>query len=155
MSETSASFQWTTQEGEVIMPTMLPPEQTLDGTLGVQVQSATTEEVVCFVDIDHRHQQPFGLLHGGVYALVAESAASIGGALTAIPKGGGAVGMSNNTAFLRPFSGKGRLTSTARRIHGGRTTQLWDIEHRDDRDRLCASSRVTIALLPPQIDARD
>ncbi len=150
MSEPTAPNQWMTPEGKAILPTLLPPEETLDGTLGVQITSATPEEVVAILDVDHRHRQPFGLLHGGVYALVAESAASVGGALTAIPNGGGAVGMSNNTAFLRPFKGGGRLTSTAKRIHGGRTTQLWDVEHRDSEDRLCATSRVTIALLPPK-----
>ena len=151
MSEPTAPFQWTTPEGEAILPTLLPPDQTLDGTLGVQIRSATKEEVVAFVDVDHRHRQPFGLLHGGVYALIAESAASIGGALTAIPAGGGAVGMSNNTAFLKPFKGEGRLTSTARRIHGGRTTQVWDATiTAETTGKLMALFRCTQIILWPK-----
>ena len=146
MAQPPQTSQWTTPDGEPIISTDRSYEQTLDGTLGVQVRSATPEEVVAFVEIDDRHKQPFGLVHGGVYALVAESAASIGGALTAIPAGGSAVGLSNNTAFLRPFVGDGTLTSTATRIHGGRTTQLWDVEHRGPDGKLCATSRVTIAL---------
>ncbi len=146
MSQPDLTNQWTTPEGEAILPTLLPYEQTADGTLGVQITAATPEEVTATVEVDHRHKQPFGLVHGGIYALVAESAASVGGALTAVPKGGSAVGLSNNTAFLRPFVGEGTLTSVARRIHGGRTTQLWDVEHRSSDGKLCATSRVTIAL---------
>lgn len=146
MPEPDLANQWTTPEGESILPTLLPYAQTADGTLGVQITAATPEEVAATVEIDHRHKQPFGLVHGGIYALVAESAASVGGALTAVPKGGSAVGLSNNTAFLRPFVGEGTLTSVAKRIHGGRTTQLWDVEHRGPDGKLCATSRVTIAL---------
>lgn len=148
MPQPDAPFSWTTPDGEPLLPTLRPYEQTLDGTLGVQIVAATPEEVTATVSIDDRHKQPFGLVHGGVYALVAESAASVGGALTAIPNGGGAVGLSNNTAFVRPFVGEGVLTSVAKRIHGGRTTQLWDVEHRNPEGKLCATSRVTIALRP-------
>lgn len=146
MADQSETLQWTTPEGEPILPTLLSYDQTLDGTLGVQITEATPESVTATVEIDHRHKQPFGLVHGGVYALIAESAASVGGALTAIPNGGSAVGLSNNTAFVRPFIGEGTLTSVATRIHGGRTTQLWDVEHRNPEGKLCATSRVTIAL---------
>lgn len=153
MSEPSAPFSLTTPDGATVLPTMRPIELTADGVLGVQITSAEPDQVVAVTDIDDRHKQPFGLVHGGIYALVAESAASVGGALTAIPAGGSAVGLSNNTAFLRPFIGDGRLTSTATRIHGGRTTQLWDVEHRNPEGKLCATSRVTIALRYPEGDA--
>lgn len=146
MPQPNDPLQLSTPDGQAILATMRPMEKTLDGTLGVEILSAAVDSVTAQVGIDDRHKQPFGLVHGGVYALVAESAASIGGALTAIPVGGGAVGLSNNTAFLRPFIGEGLLTSVATRIHGGRTTQLWDVEHRDEQGRLCATSRVTIAL---------
>jgi uncharacterized protein (TIGR00369 family) len=146
MSEPNEPFEWKTREGGKILETLRPYEKTLDGTLGIEVVSATPEHVVAELSVDDRHKQPFGLVHGGLYAVVAESAASIGGALTAMPAGGLAMGSSNNTAFVRPFVGEGVLTSTATRIHGGRTTQLWDVEHRDPQGRLCATSRVTIAL---------
>jgi 1,4-dihydroxy-2-naphthoyl-CoA hydrolase len=153
MPEPSTPFQWTTTDGAPLIPAMRPYEQTLDGTLGVTMVSAEPDRVVAAVEIDDRHKQPFGLVHGGFYAVVAESAASVGGALTAIPKGGAAMGSSNNTAFLRPFVGDGTLTSTAVRIHAGRTTQLWDVEHRGPDGKLCATSRVTIALRYPEPDA--
>jgi 1,4-dihydroxy-2-naphthoyl-CoA hydrolase len=146
MSEPTVPLTPTTAAGEPLLPTLKPIEHTADGVLGVQTLSAAPDLVVACVDVDHRHHQPFGLVHGGIYALVAESAASIGSVLTAFPAGGSAVGLSNNTAFLRPFVGEGRLTSTATRIHAGRTTHLWDVEHRNPDGKLCATSRVTIAL---------
>lgn len=146
MAETHEETGLTTIDGTTVLPTVVPMSRTLDGTLGLEIVSAELEAVSARLAIDDRHKQPFGLVHGGVYAMVAESAASIGGMLTAIRSGGSAVGISNNTAFVRPFVGEGVLSSEATRIHGGRTTQLWDVEHRDDQGRLCATSRVTIAL---------
>ncbi len=58
-----------------------------------------------------------------------------------------AVGMSNNTSFLRPIT-EGTIHARATRIHGGRTTWIWDVEFRDDDDRLCAVTRMTIAVRP-------
>ncbi|MDQ8044170.1 MAG: hotdog fold thioesterase [Solirubrobacteraceae bacterium] len=155
MPEPTAPFRLTTKDGDDVLPSLLPIENTLDGTLGVEYVSATKEEVRAETQIDDRHKQPFALVHGGVYACVAESAASIGGMLTAIETGGSAVGISNNTAFVRPFVGDGILSSVATRIHGGRTTQLWDVDHRDPQGRLCATSRVTIALRPAPVGPKD
>lgn len=152
MSELSESFPPVNAHGGLAVPGLIPYERTLDGVLGVELTSIAADRVVAETPIDDRHRQPFGLVHGGIYAVIAETAASMGGAVTAMPSGGRAVGMSNNTAFIRPFIGDGLLTSTATRIHGGRTTQLWDVEHRRADDKLCATSRVTIALLPAPAD---
>lgn len=148
MSEPSSIPEWLEGAGPDVLDAVRPYLKTLDGTLGIELQSAEADEVVAVVKIDDRHKQPFGLVHGGLYAVVAESAASIGAAVTAIPMHAAAVGLSNNTAFLRPFIGEGTLTSTARRLHSGRTTQLWDVEHVGPDGKLCATSRVTIALRP-------
>lgn len=148
MSETNAIPEWLEGAAPELRNAVRPYLKTLDGTLGIVLESAEADEVIATIEIDDRHKQPFGLVHGGLYAVIAESAASVGGAITAIPSGGAAVGLSNNTAFLRPFIGDGKLTSTARRIHGGRTTQLWDVEHVGPDGKLCATSRVTIALRP-------
>lgn len=129
---------------------VVPYERTLDGVLGVQVVEATAERVVARTQIDDRHRQPYGLVHGGVYALIGESTASIGGAINAAERGEIAMGSSNNTAFVRPFVGDGVLTSVATPLHRGRTTQLWDVEHRDGQERLVATSRVTIATRKPR-----
>jgi 1,4-dihydroxy-2-naphthoyl-CoA hydrolase len=91
--------------------------------------------------------QPFGLVHGGVFASIAESLASMGTFLGVHEQGMHAMGLSNSTSFLRPILA-GTIHATARPFHRGRTTWLWDVEIRDDDDRLCATTRMTIAVRP-------
>ena len=59
------------------------------------------------------------------------------------------MGMSNNTTFMRPAT-EGTVHARAQAIHRGRTTWVWDVDMRDDQDRLCASARVTIAIRDPR-----
>jgi uncharacterized protein (TIGR00369 family) len=89
--------------------------------------------------------QPMGIVHGGVYAAIAETLASMGTARGVLPDGKVPLGMSNNTSFLRPVS-QGSVHGVGVAVHRGRTTWVWDVEMRDDLDRLCAVSRVTIAV---------
>jgi len=84
-------------------------------------------------------------VHGGVYAAIAESLASWGTANRVIPEGRVAVGLSNQTSFLRPIT-EGTIHATATSKHRGRTTWVWEVEITDDRGRLCVLSRVTIAV---------
>lgn len=91
--------------------------------------------------------QPFGMIHGGVYAAIAETLASTGTARGVLAAGGAPLGMANNTSFLRPIT-DGTVHGIATAIHRGRRSWVWDVEMRDDHDRLCATSRVTIAVLP-------
>ena len=91
--------------------------------------------------------QPWGLVHGGVYASIAESLASWATALVVVPHGDLALGLSNNTSFLRPI-GAGTIHAVATRRHRGRTTWVWDVDMSDDEGRLCATSRVTVAVRP-------
>jgi uncharacterized protein (TIGR00369 family) len=90
-------------------------------------------------------KQPFGLVHGGVYASLAESLTSIATALAVAPDGRQAMGQSNSTSFLRPIT-EGTIYATAHARHRGRTTWIWDVEITDDAGRLCALSRTTIAV---------
>jgi uncharacterized protein (TIGR00369 family) len=94
--------------------------------------------------------QYYGIVHGGVYASIAETLASLGTAHGVAEAGAQALGMSNNTSFLRPVSGGGTIDALARRRHGGRTTWIWDVDCSDAEGRLCASSRVTIAVRAPR-----
>jgi uncharacterized protein (TIGR00369 family) len=91
--------------------------------------------------------QPFGLLHGGVYASIAESMASLATGVAVMPGGDTAMGLSNNTSFLRPIT-EGTVHATATRLHRGRTTWIWDVSFRDDAERTCAVTRMTIAVRP-------
>jgi uncharacterized protein (TIGR00369 family) len=89
--------------------------------------------------------QPMGIVHGGVYAAIAETLASMGTADGVIELGNIPLGMSNNTNFLRPVS-EGHVRARAEAFHRGRTSWVWDVEMRNDAGKLCATSRVTIAV---------
>jgi 1,4-dihydroxy-2-naphthoyl-CoA hydrolase len=99
------------------------------------------------IAVERRHLQPFGIVHGGVYATLAESICS-GATYHAVrDQNMVAIGQSNDTTFLRPI-GKGTINATARTRHRGRTTWVWDVELTDDEGRVCALSRMTIAVRP-------
>jgi len=89
--------------------------------------------------------QPFGLVHGGVYATMAESLASRATYEAVAADGKIAVGLANQTSFMRPIL-SGHVNAEARRRHRGSTTWIWDVEMTDDEGRLCALSRMTIAV---------
>ena len=97
--------------------------------------------------VERRHLQPGGIVHGGVYATLAESISSAATYKAVREDGMVALGQSNDTTFLRPI-GEGSINATARTRHRGRTTWIWDIEMADDDGRLCALSRMTIAIRP-------
>ncbi len=92
-------------------------------------------------------KQAFGLVHGGVYASLAESITSVVTALVVVPEGNMAMGLSNVTNFLRPIT-DGAVHALATRLHRGRTTWVWDVRMSDDADRICAVTRMTIAVRP-------
>ena len=92
--------------------------------------------------------QPMGIVHGGIYASIAETLASMGTADGVLDLGKVPLGMANNTSFLRPVS-EGTVHAEARAFHRGRTSWLWDVEMRNDDGKLCATSRVTIAVRDP------
>jgi uncharacterized protein (TIGR00369 family) len=89
--------------------------------------------------------QPIGLVHGGVHAAIAEGLASLGTNHGVAAEGKVALGISNQSSFLRPI-GSGTIHATARPRHRGRTTWIWDVELADDEGRICALSRVTVAI---------
>jgi uncharacterized protein (TIGR00369 family) len=96
-----------------------------------------------------RVHQPFGHLHGGASVVLAESAATIGALLHCDDATQTAVGMEINANHLRPKR-DGHLLAEAVPLHKGRTTMVWDIRIRDERDRLVCISRCTVALIPRQ-----
>ena len=117
----------------------------LEGLLGLEFTELSEEVVRSRVEVRDELRQPTGLIHGGVYAAIAESLASWGTAAVVVPEGKTAVGLSNQTSFLRPVT-EGHINAVASRKHRGRTTWVWEVELRDDQDRLCALARVTIAV---------
>ena len=116
-----------------------------DALYGLEVLSLGEEEATARVPVTDHVKQPAGLVHGGVYAAIAESLASAATWHSVAPEGRSAQGMSNQTSFLRPIFG-GTIHAVARRRHRGRTTWVWEVEISDDEQRLCALVRMTIAV---------
>jgi len=119
---------------------------TLDGVLGFEFTEIGDELARARFDVAPQHRQPMGIVHGGTYAALAESLCSIA-TYTAVSPESIAMGQSNATSFLRPVS-EGSVEATARRRHRGRTTWVWDVDFTDDQGRLCATTRMTMAVRP-------
>ena len=114
--------------------------------VGLRIEQASGDRVVLTCPVTPDLHQPFGLVHGGVYATMAETAASVGGSLW-FGDQGKVVGVSNHTDFLRAVRG-GELRAEATPLSRGRTTQLWQVEIVDEQDRLIAHSKVRLQNLP-------
>ena len=119
----------------------------LDGVLGFEVVEIGAEQAVARFPIQDRVRQRFGLVHGGAYAALAEMLATEATVAHVYKDGFAAMGTSNETSFLKSARGEW-ITARARPRHRGRTTWVWEIDHTDDEGRLCAISRVTIAVRP-------
>jgi 1,4-dihydroxy-2-naphthoyl-CoA hydrolase len=127
------------------METPIPVERTFDGLYGLQLHEISDELVRASVEVDDRVRQPMGLVHGGVFASMAESMTSLATFQAVQGEGRTAQGLSNQTSFLRPIF-EGTVHATGRRRHRGRTTWVWEVEITDDAERLCALVRMTIAV---------
>jgi uncharacterized protein (TIGR00369 family) len=117
----------------------------INDLLDVEVLEAGPGRVVMRLPVDWRVHQPFGILHGGVSALLAESAASLGGALAAGPDRS-VVGIELNASHLRGLR-DGHLTAEATPVRVGRTVQVWRIVLTDDDGRAICESRCSLAVL--------
>jgi 1,4-dihydroxy-2-naphthoyl-CoA hydrolase len=124
-----------------------PAAGTLDDVLGFEMLEATADGARARFEVRDRVCQPAGIVHGGAYAALAESMVSVATNALVTEDGQGAVGQANNTSFLRPVS-DGFVSAEARPRHRGRSTWVWDVEFVDDDGRLCAVSRVTLAVRP-------
>ena len=119
--------------------------QGFDALYGLQLLTISDEEVTASVAVRDELKQPAGLVHGGVFASIAESIASTGTHYGVRDGGRTAQGLSNQTSFLRPIV-DGTIHAIARRRHRGRTTWVWEVDIADDEGRLCALVRMTIAV---------
>jgi 1,4-dihydroxy-2-naphthoyl-CoA hydrolase len=123
-------------------------ERTLESRLRRETHEMTEDRVVATMSVDDQPVlQPMGIVHGGVYATMAEGMASEATFRAVYPEGNVAVGMSNQTSFLRPIT-HGTIHAEARRRHRGRTTWVWEVDFTDDDGKLCALTRVTMAVRP-------
>jgi uncharacterized protein (TIGR00369 family) len=118
-----------------------------DRHYGLEFVTFSDTEVRAQVLVRDEVKQPMGLVHGGLYASIAEAMASLATAVPVMSEGNMATGMSNSTSFLRPILA-GTVHARAVRLHRGRTTWVWDVTFSDDEGRTCAVTRMTIAVRP-------
>ena len=116
--------------------------------LGIEFLDIGDDYLTARVPVDHRTHQPYGLLHGGVSVVLAETLGSCGAACACEP-GAKVVGLDINANHLRGVS-SGWVIGTARAVHIGRTTQVWQIDLRNEAGELTCVSRITMAILEPR-----
>jgi uncharacterized protein (TIGR00369 family) len=122
--------------------------QGFDRLYGLEFTELTDDRAAGRVIVRDELKQPAGLVHGGVYAAIAESLASIATGVAVGREGKFAMGLSNQTSFLRPIT-EGVIDAVAIRKHRGRTTWVWEVEMSDAQGRLCVISRMTVAVREP------
>ena len=135
----------------------MEPQPGWDSALGIHVEEMTPTRVVAYIDIDERHQQPYGIVHGGVWTSVVESVGSHGAAAAAHELTGNmaVVGIANSTDFLRPHR-SGRVRATGTPLFTGRTQQLWLVEiERESDGKLVARGQLRVQNLPAPPEHRD
>jgi uncharacterized protein (TIGR00369 family) len=130
----------------VEMPFELPHrfQQGFDAMYGLELLEVEEGRITAQVAVRDELKQLAGLVHGGVYASIAESIASLGTQMGVAPRGLVATGLSNQTSFLRPIT-EGTIHAVAVAKHRGRTTWVWEVEIFDDQERLCVLTRMTVA----------
>ncbi len=121
------------------------PVQGLPHTLQMQVVEATPERVVMTMPVTAQHLQPWGYLHGGASVALAETAATVGAFLNC-PLGMVAFGQEVNANHIRSLR-EGFLTATALPLHIGRTSQVWEIDIRNEQQKRICVSRCTLVVI--------
>ena len=116
--------------------------------LGIEFLEVGDDFIRARVPVDVRTKQPYGLLHGGVSVVLAETLGSCGAAYSA-PEGDRAVGLDINANHLRGAT-SGWVTGITRPVHIGRSTHVWQIDMSNDAGELTCVSRITMAVLQPR-----
>ena len=129
-------------------PTDFPPGGFAE-QIGVEWVNLDPDDARARIAVEARHLQPSGVVHGGVYASLAESISSASTYVAVRDEGLVAFGQANHATFLHPISG-GHINASAQTRQRGRTIWVWDVELTDDDGRLCALVRTTIAVRQPR-----
>ena len=114
--------------------------------IGIDIIEITADKVVATMPVDDRTRQPFGLLHGGASAALAETVASLGAFMNIDRETQASVGVELNANHLRAKT-DGIVTATATPLHRGRTIHVWEIRIEDEESRLVCVSRCTLAII--------
>ncbi len=121
-------------------------KDTMGDHLGIEWTALGPDFLQARMPVDHRTRQPYGLLHGGASVALAETLGSVGAALSVDDSKYIAVGLDINANHVRGVR-KGFVTGTARPLHRGKTTQVWEILIKDEKEKLVCVSRLTVAIL--------
>jgi uncharacterized protein (TIGR00369 family) len=116
--------------------------------LGMEFLEVGDDFIKGRIPVDKRTMQPYGLLHGGVSVVLAETLGSCGAAYSC-PEGHRAVGLDINANHIKGAT-SGWVTGVAKPVHVGRTTQVWQIDMTNDAGELTCVSRITMAVLAPR-----
>ena len=119
---------------------------TMMETLGIRMTAVGADWLQGTMPVDHRTHQPYGLLHGGASVVLAETLGSTAAMLTLDPEKQMTVGLDINANHLRGVR-SGIVTGTAKALHIGRTTQVWEIRIEDKHGALVCISRITMAII--------
>ena len=117
-----------------------------NAAMGLRFVRATVDEVIAEWTVAPQHLQAYGIVHGGVHAGVIETLASVGAALSALPRGQSVVGLENHTTFLHAVR-EGTLRGVARPLSRGRRSQVWEGTITDAAGRTVATGRVRLLCL--------
>ena len=120
-------------------------QNTLNGLMGIRLTEIGEDFLKAVMPVDDRTRQPMGILHGGASAVLAESIGSLGSYLSIGPDKR-CVGLEINANHIRSIS-DGWVTATARPIHMGGSTHIWDIRITDEQERLICIARLTMAII--------
>lgn len=113
--------------------------------LGVEITEIGDDYITGRMPVNDKTKQPYGILHGGASCVLAETLGSLGGAFCVDVEKQIVVGLEINANHLRPAT-DGYVTGTARPIHLGKTTQVWDIRITNEKGGLVCVSRLTLAV---------
>jgi uncharacterized protein (TIGR00369 family) len=114
--------------------------------MGLRFVEASTDGITAEIEVGEQHLQPYGLVHGGVYAGLVETLCSVGAMLSVTSEGKSVVGLENTTAFIRAVR-TGTLRATATPLHRGRRTHVWRCDVVDQEGRLVAAGRLRLLVL--------
>lgn len=120
-----------------------------DAAMGFHIIEASQDVIVLEYEIDDRHRQPYGIVHGGVHCAAVETACSMGAGMNTSARGQAVVGIENHTSFLHAVR-SGRIRVTARPLSRGRRSQVWEAVARDEDDRIVSTGRVRLLCLDPE-----
>jgi len=123
---------------------------TMMETLGIRISAIGDDWLQGTMPVDHRTHQPYGLLHGGASVVLAETLGSSAAMLTLDPEKELAVGLDINANHIRGVR-NGTVTGTAKNLHLGRSTQVWEIRIESEEGALVCISRITMAVVPARV----